>query len=91
MRELLAAALGIVAEVRKRRMLLMRGNIRLHLDEVVNLGDFGEIEAVLDEEANPADFRAEVGEILAALHVRADELIDVSYFELIRNGLGAKR
>jgi predicted adenylyl cyclase CyaB len=90
MRKLLAAALGIVAEVRKCRTLLRRGNIRLHLDEVVDLGDFGEIEAVLGDGANPGDYRAEVEEILTALHVRADQLIDASYFELMRNGRGTK-
>src|SRR6266436_3870540 len=43
-----ADALGVLAEVRKERTLMMRGNIRLHLDRVEGLGEFGEIEAVLD-------------------------------------------
>src|SRR5712692_4631538 len=38
LRVLLSAALGMLAEVRKRRTLLRRGNIRLHLDEVDNHG-----------------------------------------------------
>src|SRR5438128_1531809 len=77
MREIMTAALGAVAEVRKCRTLLRRRNIRLHLDEVMNLGYFGELEAVLSDGANSGDYRAEVGEILAALQVRADQLIDV--------------
>ncbi len=82
LRELLTAALGLLAEVRKRRTLLRRGNLRLHLDEVDNHGAFGEIEAVLNEGEAPANSRLEVTEILAALQIPSDQLIDVSYFEL---------
>ena len=39
MRTMLAAALGTLAEVRKERTLLMRANVRLHLDRVAELGD----------------------------------------------------
>ncbi|HKV54904.1 MAG TPA: class IV adenylate cyclase [Candidatus Binataceae bacterium] len=84
MRALLSAALEVIAEVRKTRKLFMRGNIRLHLDEVDNLGNFGEIEAVLDDGEDPGDYRAQVAAILAALRVSNDQLIEASYFELMR-------
>ncbi len=48
-REMLARALGVLAEVHKHRTLLTRRNVRLHLDRVETLGGFGEIEAVLGE------------------------------------------
>ena len=88
-REMLARALSVLAEVRKHRSLLTRRNVRLHLDRVETLGNFGEIEAVLDEESakgarEGADSaRAPVDELLAALGVGAGELIEVSYFELM--------
>jgi predicted adenylyl cyclase CyaB len=84
-RAMLVAALGAQAEVRKERTLLMRGNIRLHLDRVEGLGDFGEIEAVLREGDRAETYRSEVGQILAALDVSDADLIGVSYFELIRS------
>jgi predicted adenylyl cyclase CyaB len=84
LRELLTAALGVLAEVRKRRTLLRRGNVRLHLDQVDNHGAFGELEAVLDEAEDPANCRAEIAAILAALKIPSEQLIDVSYFELAR-------
>jgi len=84
-RAMLAAALGTLAEVRKERTLLMRRNIRLHLDRVDGLGDFGEIEAVLPKGEPAEAYRDEVGQILAALGVAQAGLIDVSYFELMRS------
>ncbi len=86
-RAMLERALGIIAEVHKSRTLLMRDNVRLHLDRVEGLGDFGEIEAVLDDSAESAEqdaAHAAVEELLDALRIEATELIDVSYFELTR-------
>jgi adenylate cyclase, class 2 len=85
MRAILSAALGVLAEVRKERMVLMRRNIRLHLDHVDNLGEFAEIEAVLDGYDAADSYRAEVAEILAGLEIREPDLIAVSYFELMRS------
>ncbi len=82
-REMLSRALGVLAEVRKYRTLLTRQNVRLHLDRVDELGDFGEIEAVLDGHDGLAAARAAVNELLAELRVDADELIRLSYFELM--------
>lgn len=88
-REMLTSALGVLAEVRKHRILLKRQNVRLHLDRVDTLGAFGEIEAVLSEASDggagerPGCARAAVDELLAALGVSAGELIEVSYFELM--------
>ena len=81
-RAMLEAALGMIAEVRKGRILLMRANVRLHLDRVEGLGDFGEIEAVIADGDDPERSRAAVDETLAALGIARGDLIDVSYFEL---------
>lgn len=83
MRTMLAAALGILAEVRKERTLLMRANVRLHLDRVVDLGDYGEIEAVIAEGDDPESSRGAVDELLAALGIARGDLIERSYFELM--------
>ncbi len=86
MRAILSDALGVLAEVRKERILLTRGNVRLHLDRVDGLGDFGEIEAVVGPEADEVACRAAVDELLAALRIAPSALIEVSYFELARSG-----
>ena len=83
MLRILDSALGTLAVVEKVRTLMMRDNVRLHLDVVANLGDFGEIEAVIADGDDPERSRAAVDEILAALGISQADLIDVSYFEML--------
>lgn len=80
---ILADALGPIAVVEKVRTLMMRDNVRLHLDQVTRLGDFGEVEAVIADGDDPENNRAAVDEILATLGVAPSDLIDVSYFEML--------
>jgi predicted adenylyl cyclase CyaB len=82
-RHILDTALGTLATVEKVRILLTRGNIRLHLDRVASLGEFGEIEAVIPDGDDPELSRAAVDELLAALEIIPADLIDVSYFEML--------
>ena len=86
LRAMLGAALGVLSEVRKQRTLLLRRNVRLHLDRVEGLGSFGEIEAVVADHEAPEIYRAEVRDLLLALKVDRDRLITKSYFELIEGG-----
>lgn len=83
-RTLLAGTLGVLAEVRKRRTLLLCRNVRLHLDEVDGLGLLGEIEAVVPDGGDPEAERAFVDATLAALGVSREQLIEGSYFEMAR-------
>jgi predicted adenylyl cyclase CyaB len=83
-REIMTQALGTIATVRKTRVLMMRDNVRLHLDRVDNLGDFGEIEAVLSEHDNAERSRPAVDELSSALGIESDNLIAESYFEMLR-------
>jgi len=81
--KILQDALGTIAVVEKTRILMMRDNVRLHLDRVANLGNFGEIEAVIADGDDPERSRAAVDETLAALGVAPPDLIGVSYFEML--------
>jgi len=82
-REMMTRALGAIATVRKTRILMMRDHIRLHLDRVEGLGDFGEIEAVLGDNGDPERSRPAVDELLRALGVEGNHLIAESYFEML--------
>lgn len=85
LRTILSNALGVIAEVRKERTLMLRENIRFHLDRVDDLGSFGEIEAVIRDGDNSESSREGVNRLLDAIGVGKDDLIDVSYFELSRS------
>jgi adenylate cyclase class IV len=66
----------------------LHNHVRLHLDEVDGLGFYGEIEAVLDDEADLDSERAFVDRTLLSLQIDRESLIEGSYFELLQ-GLGA--
>ena len=87
-REMLAEAIGTLATVVKKRILMKHENIRFHLDRVEGLGAFGEIEAVIPDGEDPEQSRAAVDELLAALEIGPADLIDVSYFELLLASAG---
>jgi adenylate cyclase class IV len=70
--------------VRKRREILLWDNVRIHLDEVDQLGTFIELEAVLDEQHDESVCRDQVAYILRALGLSEDDLIRASYAELIQ-------
>ncbi|HUY31904.1 MAG TPA: class IV adenylate cyclase [Pirellulales bacterium] len=63
LRAALSAALGVLVVVDKRREIYLVNNVRIHLDQVAELGDFLEFEAVL----GPADGDDEGHARLAAL------------------------
>lgn len=83
LRLVLSEAIGVRAVVRKTREFLLRRNIRLHLDRIEGLGEFGEVEAVLGPDHSNQAFYDEVKAILEVLGVVGADLIDDSYFELL--------
>lgn len=79
----LTAALGLRGAVIKRREILLWHNVRIHLDEVSNLGTFVEFEAVLgpgDDETTAAARLAQLG---AALGIESADHLAPSYADLL--------
>lgn len=81
--DLLAAALGILVEVDKRREIWFIGNIKFHLDRVSGLGTFFEIEAIGDHGQDESELRRQCGQYLSALGIDGDRLVDCSYSDLL--------
>jgi predicted adenylyl cyclase CyaB len=69
--------------VRKRREVLLWDNVRIHLDEVDDLGSFVELEAVVDELHDEATCHAQVATLMHALGLDEAELIRASYAEIL--------
>jgi adenylate cyclase class IV len=83
LREALTRAMGAAGRVRKRRLLLLIGQTRVHLDEVEGLGDFLELEVVLHPMQSEAEGQAVAERLLDALGVAADALVAGAYVDLL--------
>ena len=79
----LSAALGVVGVVRKRRTLYLIGPTRVHLDEVEGLGDFVELEVVLQPDQDVSDGVATAEDLMQKLGIRPTQLIDKAYIDLL--------
>lgn len=83
LRATLAAALGLVGEVIKRRTLFMAGQTRIHLDEVAGLGEFLELEVAMKPEQSPAEGVAIAQALMRQLAIADSDLIDRAYVDLM--------
>jgi homotetrameric cytidine deaminase len=83
LREALDAALGTLVVVTKRRRLLLRDNVRIHLDEVEGLGSFIELEAVAGTESDLTAEQAQVAELRERLEIGDEALVGESYSDLL--------
>ena len=75
--------LGVRGTVEKTRRIVMVGQTRVHLDRVNGLGSFVELEVVLRDDQSPADGQVIADRLIAELGIGSDELIDVSYIDLV--------
>lgn len=83
MAAVLKTALGEVGTVRKRRTLYLIGQTRIHLDEVDGLGDWLELEVVL-EPGQTADDGARIArEIMTILGLRQSDLEARAYIDVL--------
>lgn len=88
LREALAQACGQSGRVQKHRTLFLVGRTRVHLDDVRDLGQFLELEVVL-EDGEPAEAGvAEAHRLMARLGVEQDQLVTGAYVDLLA-GRGA--
>ena len=82
LRKVLCEALGTLAVVEKVRTLYLWHNVRIHLDRVVDLGDFIEFEAVLDERRDDADGVQKLESLQEAFAIETAEIESGSYLDL---------
>lgn len=86
LRRALASTLGERVVVDKRRTVHHVGRTRVHLDDVVGLGSYLELEVVLREgEARDAGVR-EAERLMGQLGVAAADLVEVGYADLVLAG-----
>ena len=78
----ISAALTVMGVVEKQRELWMFGNTRIHLDSVVNLGEYVELETVIRSQTK-AEAQAEHQIVKDALGIMDCNLVPVSYCDLL--------
>jgi homotetrameric cytidine deaminase len=84
LREALDAALGTLVVVDKRRHLLLYENVRIHLDEVRDVGAFVELEAVAQADSDLSREHELVARLREELAL--GEPVAVSYSDLLLDG-----
>ena len=80
--EALTRSLGVRGQVTKVRTLYLWKHTRIHLDEVVGLGSFLELETVMDG-IDRDEAEAEARSLIRALDLDSGTFLDVPYLELL--------
>ncbi len=83
LRQVLRQSLGVTQVVEKTRLLYVVGQTRVHLDSVVGLGDFLELEVVLRPEQSPAEGHAIAVDLMQKLGIRDSDLIETAYADML--------
>lgn len=83
LKEALANSLGIRAVVKKRRKVFMAGQTRIHMDEVEGLGEFIELEVVLNADQAESEGVAIAEDIMRALGIKEEHLLSCAYVDLL--------
>ncbi|CAN0021614.1 unnamed protein product [Bubo scandiacus] len=79
----LGQALGVLGVVRKKRLLYLVGQTRVHLDSVEGLGNFLELEVVLTAEQTAGDGERVARRLMEQLGVEEGDLISGAYLDLL--------
>ena len=83
LKRVLELAYGIRGVVRKTRHLYLIGQTRVHLDDVEGLGQFVELEVVLEEGQTDVEGQKTAWDLMAALGVERGDLILGAYMDLL--------
>lgn len=86
LKRVLELAYGIRGLVRKTRYLYLVGQTRVHLDDVESLGQFMELEVVLQEGQSDAEGQAIAEGLMARLGVERSDLVEGAYMDMIDAG-----
>lgn len=89
LRQTLTLAYGRAGRVTKRRWLMVIGRTRIHLDRVDGLGDFVELEVVLEKDELLDAGADEARRIMAQLGIHESQWVQGAYVDLLSACVGA--
>jgi adenylate cyclase class IV len=85
LREILSHAFGQCGRIQKRRTLFLVGRTRIHLDQVNGLGEFLELEVVLEDSDSLEAGVTEAHALMKRLAIEPSQLIEGAYVDLLVN------
>jgi predicted adenylyl cyclase CyaB len=85
LRSTLTNTLGTRKEVIKQRTVYRLNRVRIHLDDVENLGIFIEFEAIVDDQCEESSAWAKVKSLSQQFRIDPNDVIGASYVDLQQN------
>jgi predicted adenylyl cyclase CyaB len=86
LREILQRVIGSAGTVEKVRNLYLAGRTRIHIDQVKDLGNFLEIEVVLNEIQSDTDGIRIAEQLARQFGITENDMVHVAYIDLLRQG-----
>ena len=83
LKRVLELAYRVRGIVRKTRYLYLVGQTRVHLDDVESLGQFIELEVVMQEEQSDAEGQKIAEDLMASLGVERSDLLEGAYMDML--------
>ena len=85
LRRVLELAYGIRGVVKKTRYLYMVGQTRVHMDDVEGLGQFMELEVVMQSGQSDAEGQMIAESLMSSLGVEKEDLLEGAYMDLLES------
>ena len=86
-----AAALGVLVRVDKERIVYVKDNLRIHLDNIDKLGRYLEFELIVSPAHPLEECRGQMQELLRRFEIGRADLVRVSYSDLILDATGPRK
>jgi predicted adenylyl cyclase CyaB len=84
LRRVMEQAFGVLATIKKTRLLFLAGRTRIHIDSVEGLGDFIELEVVLNDEEDESIGIEEAVSFMKRLQIDESDLVEGAYVDLMK-------
>ncbi|MFC1785747.1 class IV adenylate cyclase [Candidatus Neomarinimicrobiota bacterium] len=83
LKSVLSKSNGIRGIIKKKRILYKYGQTRIHLDDVEGLGNFIELEVVLEPNQTSKDGKTIAYNLMNKFDIQKTDLIDIAYIDII--------
>ncbi len=83
LKSIMAEAFGVRGVISKTRYLYMVGQTRIHLDDIIGLGKFMELEVVLRPDQSDADGEVIAQALMQKLGIQEEDLIETAYMDML--------